>query len=152
RVGVVPARPEHREARRRRGEGLRGHPVTPLRAVTPARAAVPVRGGAPGHAVPPVRAVTAAPEVRGHRQPPAGAVPKAVRASRRRGRRRGRSWGSGLLLVAPSLIALGVFVYGFLGWNLRVSFTSWRGLSPRYDFVGLRNYVMLWHDERWRID
>ena len=38
-----------------------------------------------------------------------------------------RKWGPALLLVAPSLIALGIFVYGFLGWNLRVSVSDWRG-------------------------
>jgi glucose/mannose transport system permease protein len=75
------------------------------------------------------------------------------RAARRNRRRRdGRSWPAGLLLIAPSLLAIGVFVYGFLGWNLRVSFTSWRGLRPAYDFVGLRNYVALWTNERWHID
>jgi len=90
-------------------------------------------------------------EVPRHRQHPARPLPRTVRPPRRP-RRRHREWLSGLLLVAPSLIAVGVFVYGFLGWNLRVSLTSWRGLSPRYDFVGLRNYVALWHDERWLID
>jgi glucose/mannose transport system permease protein len=63
-----------------------------------------------------------------------------------------RSWGPAVLLVSPSLLLIGVFVYGFLGWNLRVSFTSWRGLTPTYDFVGLRNYIALWQDERWLID
>jgi len=63
-----------------------------------------------------------------------------------------RRWGPGLLLVSPSLIALGVFVYGFLGWNLRVSFTSWRGLAPTYDNVGLRNYRALADDERFVLD
>jgi glucose/mannose transport system permease protein len=66
--------------------------------------------------------------------------------------RRIRSWGPGLLLVAPSLIALGVFVYGFLGWNIRVSFTSWRGLTPKYDNVGTRNYRALAADERFQHD
>jgi len=66
--------------------------------------------------------------------------------------RRIRSWGPGLLLVAPSLIALGVFVYGFLGWNIRVSFTNWRGLSPSYHSVGLDNYVNLFKDDRFRGD
>ena len=51
-----------------------------------------------------------------------------------------------------SLAALGVFVYGFLGWNVRVSFTSWRGLTPKYDNVGLRNYVTLGDDERFNLD
>jgi glucose/mannose transport system permease protein len=66
--------------------------------------------------------------------------------------RRLRSWGPGLLLVTPSLLALGVFVYGFLGWNIRVSFTSWRGLTPTYDNVGLENYRNLADDERFAID
>jgi ABC-type sugar transport system permease subunit len=70
----------------------------------------------------------------------------------RRPRRRDRFWAPALLLVSPSLVAIAVFVYGFLGWNLRVSFTSWRGLTPRYDFVGLRNYTGLWQDRRWLID
>lgn len=62
--------------------------------------------------------------------------------------RRIRSWGPGLLLVAPSLILLAVFVYGFLGWNIRVSFTSWRGLRPTYDNVGFANYEALFQDQR----
>jgi glucose/mannose transport system permease protein len=66
--------------------------------------------------------------------------------------RRIRSWGPGLLLVTPSLIAIGVFVYGFIGWNVRVSFTSWRGLLPKYDWVGLDNYRALMNDERFQLD
>jgi glucose/mannose transport system permease protein len=93
--------------------------------------------------------MTALREVQRHRTPPVRGARRVAQPPRRR---RHHDWASGLLLVAPSLIAVGVFVYGFLGWNLRVSFTSWRGLTPRYDFVGLRNYVALWHDERWLID
>jgi glucose/mannose transport system permease protein len=62
--------------------------------------------------------------------------------------RRLRAWGPGLLLILPSLIALAVFVYGFLGWNLRVSVSSWRGLLPAHDFVGLANYTALFDDVR----
>ena len=62
--------------------------------------------------------------------------------------RRLRAWGPGLLLILPSLIALAVFVYGFLGWNLRVSVSSWRGLAPAHDFVGLDNYTALFDDIR----
>ncbi len=92
--------------------------------------------------------MTAVHPVQRHRQ----SLPRAGGSPPVRRRRRGRSWAPALLLVSPSLIAVAVFVYGFLGWNLRVSFTSWRGLSPRYDFVGLRNYAALWHDRRWLID
>jgi glucose/mannose transport system permease protein len=62
--------------------------------------------------------------------------------------RRFGSWGPGLLLVSPSLIVLFIFVYGFLGWNIRVSFTSWRGLTPVYNNVGLANYAALTSDQR----
>ena len=62
--------------------------------------------------------------------------------------RRLRAWGPGLLLILPSLIALAVFVYGFLGWHLRVSVSSWRGLAPAHDFVGLDNYAALFDDVR----
>jgi len=63
--------------------------------------------------------------------------------------RRFGSWGPGLLLVSPSLIVLLIFVYGFLGWNMRISFTSWRGLGPpTYDNVGFANYVALFNDQR----
>lgn len=63
-----------------------------------------------------------------------------------------RKWGPALLLVAPSLIALGVFVYGFLGWNLRVSVSDWRGLRPTYEYVGFRNYSRLADDTRFTDD
>jgi glucose/mannose transport system permease protein len=76
--------------------------------------------------------------------------PPPVRPAKRR--RRYPAWLPGLALVTPSLILVGIFVYGFMGWNVRVSFTSWRGLTPVYDFVGLRNYRALWNDERWRTD
>jgi glucose/mannose transport system permease protein len=62
--------------------------------------------------------------------------------------RRLRAWGPGLVLILPSLIVLAIFVYGFLGWNLRVSVSSWRGLAPAHDFVGLTNYTALFDDVR----
>lgn len=57
-----------------------------------------------------------------------------------------------MLLVAPSLVAVGVFVYGFAGWNVRMSMSSWRGLTMPDDFVGLRNYRELLADETFRND
>ena len=92
-------------------------------------------------------AVSGASTVQRHRHP-------LIDPSRTRARRKRRfdSWVGAVLLVSPSLVAVGIFVYGFLGWNVRVSLTSWRGLAPHYDFVGLRNYAALWADERWRMD
>jgi glucose/mannose transport system permease protein len=56
------------------------------------------------------------------------------------------------LLVSPSLILLGVFVYGFLGWNLRVSLADWRGLRPSYEYAGFDNYSRLPDDTRFTDD
>src|SRR5262249_8499352 len=116
--------------------------------------AVPARRGhdaVRGHRGERVRGqqVTALRPVQRHRQSPPWTDSLPVRRPRRR---RKYAWGPALLLVSPSLLAIGIFVYGFLGWNLRVSFTSWRGLTPKYDFVGLRNYTALWQDRRWLID
>jgi glucose/mannose transport system permease protein len=37
-----------------------------------------------------------------------------------------RRWGPGLLLVSPSILLIAVFVYGLIGWNVKVSFSDWR--------------------------
>lgn len=55
-------------------------------------------------------------------------------------------------LVAPSIIAVGIFIYGFIAWTLRVSFSAWKGLLPDYTFVGLKNYIELFSDPRFLID
>ena len=44
------------------------------------------------------------------------------------------------LLISPSLVALLIFVYGFIAWTLRVSLTNWKGLLPDYTWAGLSNY------------
>ncbi|MEV6970181.1 sugar ABC transporter permease [Hamadaea sp. NPDC051192] len=71
---------------------------------------------------------------------------------RSRTRRSIGKWLPGLILVAPSLIVLGIFVYGFIGWNARYSFTDWKGLTPSDTFVGLDNYRELFADETFRND
>lgn len=45
-----------------------------------------------------------------------------------------------ILLVAPSVILIAVFVYGFIAYTGFTSMTKWRGLVPDYTFVGVRNY------------
>lgn len=56
------------------------------------------------------------------------------------------------LLVLPSILLIGVFVYGFIAWTARVSFSQWVGLIPNYDWAGLMNYVELFQDPRFQID
>ncbi|MCE1253241.1 MAG: sugar ABC transporter permease [Anaerolineae bacterium] len=58
----------------------------------------------------------------------------------------------GFLLVLPSIIALIVFIYGFIGWTVRVSMSEWTGLLPNYTWAGLDNYISLIYDPRFQID
>jgi glucose/mannose transport system permease protein len=63
--------------------------------------------------------------------------------------RRIRRWGPGLLLVSPSIILVAVFVYGLIGWNMKVSTSDWRQAQETTGFVGLDVYRELQDDERW---
>jgi glucose/mannose transport system permease protein len=56
------------------------------------------------------------------------------------------------LLVLPSIIAIAIFVYGFIGWTIRVSLSKWKGLLPDYTWAGLSNYIELFKDPRFMID
>jgi glucose/mannose transport system permease protein len=56
------------------------------------------------------------------------------------------------LLVLPSILAVAVFVYGFIAWSGRVSLSKWKGLTPDYTWTGLSNYIELFHDPRFAID
>ena len=57
-----------------------------------------------------------------------------------------------ILMISPSILAVGIFVYGFIGWNVRVSVSKWTGLMPDYTFVGLDNFIALSKDPRFMID
>jgi glucose/mannose transport system permease protein len=60
-----------------------------------------------------------------------------------------RNWLPGLLLVSPSIVAVGVFVYGLIGWNTKVAMSGWRTVVSPQRFVGLDNLAALWGEERW---
>jgi glucose/mannose transport system permease protein len=56
-------------------------------------------------------------------------------------------------MIAPSAILVGIFVYGFIAWSLRVSMSDWQGLVPSYNFTGLENFShLLFNDPRFRVD
>jgi len=55
-------------------------------------------------------------------------------------------------MLTPSVILIGIFVYGFIAWSLRVSASEWRGLLPDYTWAGLDNFVNLLSDRRFQID
>ncbi|HSM72800.1 MAG TPA: sugar ABC transporter permease [Anaerolineales bacterium] len=56
------------------------------------------------------------------------------------------------LLVLPSIIAVFIFVYVFIGWSIRVSFSNWKGLTPDYSWAAFDNYIQLFADPRFHVD
>ena len=56
-------------------------------------------------------------------------------------------------LLFPSIVAVAIFVYGFIAWSIRVSMSKWKGLNPDYTFVGLQQYTdLIFDDQRFLID
>jgi len=51
-----------------------------------------------------------------------------------------------LLFVLPSLVLVGYFVYVLIGWNVVVSLSDWKGLTPSYNIVGFGQYITLFQD------
>ncbi|RPI32937.1 MAG: sugar ABC transporter permease [Chloroflexota bacterium] len=74
-----------------------------------------------------------------------------ARDARRKKRLTRDQWIS-IALVSPSLLAIAIFVYGFIGWSLLASVSRWDGIVPDFTFVGLRNYLRLFGDARFQID
>ena len=70
------------------------------------------------------------------------------RTERRIVRKGIRNWGPPLLLVSPTIIILGIFVYGLIAANIAVSTTNRHSLSPDSEFVGLENYLALLSEDR----
>ena len=52
-----------------------------------------------------------------------------------------------LLFVLPSLVLVGYFVYVLIGWNVVVSLSDWKGLTPSYNIVGFGQYITLFQDQ-----
>lgn len=76
-------------------------------------------------------------------------------------RRLNRDQITAILFVTPSIIAILIFVYGFIGLTTWVSLLNWNDIAqippgsllPKLDFVGLENYVRLFTlDQRFQID
>jgi len=63
-----------------------------------------------------------------------------------------------ILLISPSVLAMAIFVYGFIAWTGWVSLLNWnelvlfKGPFPDSPFIGLRNYERLFDTERFQID
>jgi glucose/mannose transport system permease protein len=72
-----------------------------------------------------------------------------------------------ILLIVPSVVAIGVFVYGFIGWTAWAALTDWNNIAPftqaclpgggpclfpHADFVGLQTFQRLIQNSRFQID
>src|SRR5437588_817529 len=67
-----------------------------------------------------------------------------------------------MLMLLPSIVAIALFVYGFIALNAWSALTNWRGLPPmnRFGpiafpaayFSGLHNFLRLFSDSRFLID
>ena len=57
-----------------------------------------------------------------------------------------------IILISPSILAVLIFIYGFIGWSIRVSLSNWKGLNPDYTWAGLKNYLGLFSDPRFHVD
>ncbi|MGH8964855.1 MAG: sugar ABC transporter permease, partial [Actinomycetes bacterium] len=55
----------------------------------------------------------------------------------------------GLLLVSPSIVAIGLFVYGLLFWNTRVALSGKHDQVSDYGFDKGKNFVDLWDQPSW---
>ncbi len=57
-----------------------------------------------------------------------------------------------IAMLMPSVIAIAIFVYGFIAWSGYVSMSKWDGLRPDLTFVGLRNFSRLFNHVRFQAD
>jgi len=57
-----------------------------------------------------------------------------------------------IVLISPSILAVLIFIYGFIAWSMRVSLSEWKGLVPDYTWAGLNNYLNLFSDPRFLVD
>lgn len=55
-------------------------------------------------------------------------------------------------MISPSVIAIAIFVYGFIGFTAFSSLTRWDSLTPDFTFVGLKNYARLFTIDRFLSD
>jgi len=57
-----------------------------------------------------------------------------------------------ILAISPSLIALAIFIYGFILWTGYISLVNWNNPLPSYVFVGMENFGRLFQNDRFRTD
>ena len=56
------------------------------------------------------------------------------------------------LVLTPSIIAVALFIYTFIGWTFYISTVKWNSVIIDYTFVGLKNWQRLFQDDRFYTD
>ncbi|MEZ4680390.1 MAG: sugar ABC transporter permease [Caldilineaceae bacterium] len=80
------------------------------------------------------------------------AEPRSSTTNRKRRRWLRSDMVLAFLVILPSIIAVAVFIYGFIGWTFYISTTDWKSSVPDYTFVGLKNWTRLINDRRFQMD
>jgi glucose/mannose transport system permease protein len=57
-----------------------------------------------------------------------------------------------ILVLSPSIIAVAVFIYGFIAWTGYISTVKWDTVVEDYTNVGFRNWIQLFKMDRFRWD
>ncbi len=53
-------------------------------------------------------------------------------------------------MIMPSIIAVGLFVYGFIAWTGYVSLSDWNSLAPSFQLIGFDNYLKIFNTGRFQ--
>jgi len=53
-----------------------------------------------------------------------------------------------IAFLTPALVLVVTFVYVFLGWSGWLSLTDWKGLGGSAEFVGFKNYIKMFTNDR----
>src|SRR5262249_29848540 len=56
------------------------------------------------------------------------------------------------LVLLPSIIAVAIFIYGFISWTFYISMVDWKSALPDYTYVGFKNWIRMFGDRRFQAD
>jgi len=73
-------------------------------------------------------------------------------ATHKRRRRFNRDTALAILVLSPSIIAVAVFIYGFIAWTFSISTVNWNTTVIDYTFVGLQNWERMLSSIRFQMD
>jgi glucose/mannose transport system permease protein len=73
-------------------------------------------------------------------------------AARKRKWRVNRDMLLAILVLTPSIIAVAIFIYSFIGWTFYISTVNWNDALPDYTFVGLKNWQTIFRSNRFQMD